>query len=534
MKLLIVDDQLATLKGLAREIDWEQIGITEVNAAQNAMEARLAFREGAPDIMLCDIEMPVENGIDLCRWVRAQEYQTKVIFLTCHSEFTYAQDAISLGAIDYILQPAPYEKILAVVHKAIMAVQEAGKQQEALVRAKAYAGKQDYICQKLWKDYLLHMCNLETMLETIAVPDTKGEFNLLLLQMVRWKQSKEDWEESLLSVILFSFFKDIFQEKYYVMLTPIIPDIYALIIQGKDGQAAEEEKLISQLQYLTSVFDMYMPCEYACYLAERDLLQCLPMRMEELNKKKERNLSDKAGIFTMSEAASESADKMILENSVIPFDTQILFWKEYIGQNRGDKMEQEARELLVQMERDGSLNVENLIHFHQAFMQMLYQAELEEGGKRVSTLFASDESSELYRSGMKSMEGMLDLIHYVALEQSHRDEAGQKDEVEIIKRYINNHLERNITKDEISEIVHLNSDYVTRLFKKETGMSIKSYIIQQKMIAARNLLQNTSFSVSHIAIRLGYSNFSHFAATYKKQFGIIPTEEKRNHHEKDS
>ena len=50
---------------------------------------------------------------------------------------------------------------------------------------------------------------------------------------------------------------------------------------------------------------------------------------------------------------------------------------------------------------------------------------------------------------------------------------------------------------------------------------------QQKMLAARQFLQTTDLPVSHIAVRLGYSNFSHFSSAYKKQFGITPNEEKR-------
>ncbi len=111
MKLLIVDDQPATLKGLEHGIQWRQLGIEKVISAQNAMEARLVFKKEPPDILLCDIEMPVETGIQLCQWIRQEGHDTKLIFLTCHSEFIYAREAVSLGAIDYILQPAPYAKI---------------------------------------------------------------------------------------------------------------------------------------------------------------------------------------------------------------------------------------------------------------------------------------------------------------------------------------------------------------------------------------------------------------------------------------
>ena len=67
MKLLIVDDQRATLKGLADNIPWQEDGFDVVDTAATAMEARLSFGRGRPEVMLCDIEMPVENGIEFCR-----------------------------------------------------------------------------------------------------------------------------------------------------------------------------------------------------------------------------------------------------------------------------------------------------------------------------------------------------------------------------------------------------------------------------------------------------------------------------------
>ena len=95
-------------------------------------------------------------------------------------------------------------------------------------------------------------------------------------------------------------------------------------------------------------------------------------------------------------------------------------------------------------------------------------------------------------------------------------------------RFIQEHVYSDIRKDDITNLVHLNSDYVTRIFKKETGYSIKSYIIHEKMLAAKQLLQTTSLSVGSVAMQLGYNNFSHFSAAYKKEFGISPGEEKRS------
>lgn len=84
--------------------------------------------------------------------------------------------------------------------------------------------------------------------------------------------------------------------------------------------------------------------------------------------------------------------------------------------------------------------------------------------------------------------------------------------MEQVIAYVQANLWDELYVEEIANQIHMNSDYLTRLFKKSTGLSIKSYIIRQKMEAARNLLRSTSLSVGNVAVWLGYKNFSHFSA----------------------
>lgn len=111
MKLLIVNDAVVEAQTMNAMIVWEKYGINEVFLAFNAQEGRKILSDQTIDILLCDIEMPGENGISLIRWIRSQEYDIDVILLTCHAEFSYAQEAISLNCQDYILLPAKYEDI---------------------------------------------------------------------------------------------------------------------------------------------------------------------------------------------------------------------------------------------------------------------------------------------------------------------------------------------------------------------------------------------------------------------------------------
>ena len=72
----------------------------------------------------------------------------------------------------------------------------------------------------------------------------------------------------------------------------------------------------------------------------------------------------------------------------------------------------------------------------------------------------------------------------------------------------------------------LNPDYMARLFKKETGMNLKDYIIQQKMQEAQSLLCTTNLPISLIAAKVGYTNFGHFSTSYKKFYHKTPQEER--------
>jgi YesN/AraC family two-component response regulator len=127
MNVLVVDDQIVVVRGLVKGLHWDDLSVENIYQAYSAEDARQVFKEHAIDIMLCDIEMPRENGLSLFRWVVHEYPQTECIFLTSHAEFKYAQEAIALGSFDYILQPAHYEDIEKRIRKARLKVLQKGR-----------------------------------------------------------------------------------------------------------------------------------------------------------------------------------------------------------------------------------------------------------------------------------------------------------------------------------------------------------------------------------------------------------------------
>lgn len=115
MKLLIVDDEYLVTDALVSEYDWEKMGISEVYAAYNGEDAWNILKDDEIDIMLCDIEMPLMNGIELQKKVVECVLKTVTIFLTCRSDFLSVQQALRLGVCDYILKPVSQDEIVDVV-----------------------------------------------------------------------------------------------------------------------------------------------------------------------------------------------------------------------------------------------------------------------------------------------------------------------------------------------------------------------------------------------------------------------------------
>ena len=124
MNLLIVDDQPNVLAYLTSRIPWENAGIREVFSASSVLAAKHIIASNEIQVLLTDIEMPVENGLDLIRWVRENQYAMEIILLTSHSDFNYARQAIPLGVLDYVVQPAKDEDILQAVGKATASAKE--------------------------------------------------------------------------------------------------------------------------------------------------------------------------------------------------------------------------------------------------------------------------------------------------------------------------------------------------------------------------------------------------------------------------
>lgn len=105
LNVLIVEDEVYVRKGIVLTVDWAKLGCTVVGEATNGEEGLEAAKRLKPDLIVTDIKMPKMDGLTMVRLLREAGVESAVVILTAYSDFSYAQQALRLGAADYLLKP---------------------------------------------------------------------------------------------------------------------------------------------------------------------------------------------------------------------------------------------------------------------------------------------------------------------------------------------------------------------------------------------------------------------------------------------
>lgn len=124
MKLLIVDDEYIAVEGVMNGVNWKTLGNPEVFRAYSYSEALEILQKNYVEIAICDIEMPDGTGLELVEWINAHSPVTQCIIMSCHDEFDYARQAVSLQCMEYVLKPVRYATLTAIIKKAMDIVEE--------------------------------------------------------------------------------------------------------------------------------------------------------------------------------------------------------------------------------------------------------------------------------------------------------------------------------------------------------------------------------------------------------------------------
>lgn len=119
LQVLLVDDEIAVINSMQRNIDWEGLGLQVVSTAKSGMQAIDFIHANTVDIVVTDIRMADMDGLSLCQRISQLNRNIQTIIISGFAEFSYAQKALSYGVIGYCLKPIEYTELTRYLQLAI-------------------------------------------------------------------------------------------------------------------------------------------------------------------------------------------------------------------------------------------------------------------------------------------------------------------------------------------------------------------------------------------------------------------------------
>lgn len=158
IKLLIADDEDTIRNGIAKYIQLHTERFDKIYLAANGQEAIESILKNKPDIMFLDVQMPLKNGIEVMQEGRRAGVLPCTVILSGYDEFLYCQQALRLGARDYLLKPVRSSDILKLLNEIadeLFGTEEANKETTPEGRSSLVELAKEYIQEHYYENVTL-------------------------------------------------------------------------------------------------------------------------------------------------------------------------------------------------------------------------------------------------------------------------------------------------------------------------------------------------------------------------------------------
>jgi two-component system, response regulator YesN len=517
VQLLIVDDEPLAVRSVMNAVDWEKLGVSRVLTAYSAKQAKEIFGEHPIDIMLCDIEMPQESGLELLSWVQATAPATETIFLTCHADFAFARKAIQLGSLDYLLKPTPPEELEAAISKAISQIKT---EHELKQQSESWVKHHPLFIERFWSDILTRTIPSTSAAiraaaeeRNIYIPDNMQVLPVWI-QVRRWHKSLSLRDEKIMEYALINALQEVLQG--VGRNAGIVAVDRGQLLTMLSELAVTRKELVEVMETYVASCQRFFYCDLSCYIGEQVALHELPNMKQRLEDRIKNNIAYDNQVLLLNESQTAA--------STIPLP-DMKVWMAMLQEGTKQKVLQEVNGYLDRLKGMRGLTAQSLHQFYQDFVQIVYSV-LREKGIQAHQLFQDQLSIELSTRATATVNDMKTWTNHL-IEKA----LGYASEIEVsdsivhkVKAYITKHLDQDLNRENIASPFYLHPDYINRLFKKETGLSMTEYLLQERMRIAEELLVKTDMPITTIAANIGYSNLSHFAKIFRKHSGLNPNE----------
>jgi len=529
ISLCIIDDIKSVVDGLTA-MNWSEHGIQVAGVSTNGEDGLELINRVRPDLIITDIRMPRMDGLTMVRSILAGNKACKVIIISGYADFDYAQQAVQLGAFNFVVKPFTVEDIMQAVLQA--------KEQIVQERSK-----------------LLSLRQMETRLRE-SMPVLRQEyFALLVSHRTPWEKAAKRWDFLNIDLqpqgfVVFLIEIDKFQERIGELSVHEVELIRFSLHNITEETIAE---------YTRCVVFRARHNRFLAVMNDSETLN--PTRIAESvcrNIERYTKFTVSVGVGGSVEETSElpdsyrQADRALAYHLFTEGNTAIAYDELPLAGRQAPFALEYKDELLLALRSGNSQRSTAILHDIAASLQRMasqsnpdYLLSLydELAASAVRTFYELVPFADIHPLVLrfKSMRGNAG-IPLSALEQhllafcregtdlvrNNSLSDGQRIIYESLN-YIKGHLSQEVSVSECAAHVHLSNSYYSSLFKKITGMTVTQYVTTERILKAKQLLVE-GVPVQEVAAAVGYEERRYFSEMFKKITGMTPSEFRAGYH----
>lgn len=522
-RVVIAEDEMLVRLGLKHSINWSDYDMTVIADVANGQEALDLYEKEMPEVLITDIKMPIMDGMELISRVRDINSDAQIIILTCVEDFETVRKALSHNVQDYILKlemtPEDMGHILARTKEKL----------DHLHKAEYVKTDVDIeiVKDNLIKEYLhgtryseaefsKKAASLHMRIQPYQVVVTLMEIDRIDHLSKHFKDNKG----KLVRISLLKVLSEVLTNYGYGEAFADTDSRY-LIIFGFNEHYSEQkmkETIHTIIEHIRHVMNMYFNISISFVINEA-----------------------KFGFHSMREQYNECVTKLE-EKFFLGMGSNT-----YVGGQNSLRIPESMHNRLLQLVLDWKVNDAAKNAIEKSIISFL-DKEINVGATEMKRefkiwLLMAAFSSRLPKADMpqivsdysdritdaQTLEEMLDVFstYFQTLDDYISNKKSISKEISDVIQYIDENYKRELTLLELAQIVQVSPNYLSSLFKKETGTNFADYLLQYRIDRAKELLLSTFCKTYEVAELTGFSNQSYFSRAFKKLTGIGPKEFRR-------
>lgn len=500
--ILIVDDDRTFVEELKSALQWNRLRITEVYTAFSVREATAFLSKTTADIVLCDIEMPGGNGLQLLKWIRENHASMECIVLSSYAEFSYAQGALRFDVCDYLLKPIKAKDLEETLSRVV-----------GLLDARR--GRQEEPLETLWAalfDGAVTQSDFTRQAQKHGLAENSS-FALLLLRFVPvpGRSAPSHYGRPLVRQAIL----DLADRNALQTVVRLSETRWVLVCHAEEKDPFPRAPLASFLDAVETRIGL----QICAYCGKRGTVGQAVSVWEALRQLEKHAVPDMQRI---AQEADLPADKIQRR----PFPLKA--WKKMlVGFGPLTSLDASIREEMVRVQTEEGWTVNRLTVFLRTFTMMLSNY-LQSRDMALQDVVDPEEYDQMETYAVSSLRAAAWFVHkLLGIIEGSRDH--KSDAITTVCQYILDNLEEDLSRKMLAKLVFMSEDYLSKQFMRTVGMTLPAYIARKRMEKAKELLEYPDIKIGKVAMRVGYSNFSYFSKTFHEYTGFTPNEWRMYH-----